>query len=59
MKIRMKYKKETKHTFVFEECNEEGVLTDNMFCRVPTLYIRKSALKTPAQYINLTLETEA
>lgn len=58
MKIRMKFKKATKHTFVFEECNEDGSEKDNFECSIPSLYVRKSAIREPAQFIHVTLECD-
>ncbi len=58
MKIRMKYKKSTKNTFVFEEIvpEDEGEL--KYVSSIPSLYIRKAALKGPAQIISVTVEVE-
>jgi hypothetical protein len=52
----MKFKKATKYTFVFEECNEDGTEKDIFSCSIPTLYIRKSAISGPAQYITVQVE---
>ena len=57
MKILMKFKKATKHTFVFNECDEDGKeLMSTAMASIPSLYIRKSAIKEPAQYITVTVE---
>jgi len=58
MKIRMKFKKATKHTFVFEECLADGKPADSMLAKIPSLYIRKNALSGPAQYITVIVEVE-
>lgn len=58
MKIRMKFKKATKHTFVFAEVLPDGREVDNEQAKIPSLYIRKSALPGPAQYITMTVEVE-
>ena len=58
MKIRMKFKKATKNTFVFEEINNQGEQVDSALARIPSLYIRKSALSGPAQIITVTVEVE-
>jgi hypothetical protein len=58
MKIRMKFKKATKNTFVFEEILEDGQVADPAMAKIPTLYVRKSALEGPAQIISVTVEVE-
>lgn len=51
IEITMKYKKSTKGTHVFEE-----VVDTDVPWSIPTLYIRKTALKEPAQEIKVTVE---
>jgi hypothetical protein len=58
MKIRMKYRKATKNTFVFDEVLADGREADKALATIPSLYIRKSALTKPAQYITVTVEIE-
>jgi hypothetical protein len=56
MKVYMKYKKSTLHKHVFEEVLADGRLADPASARIPTLYIRKSALPELAQDIVVTVE---
>ncbi len=58
MKIRMKYKKSTKNTFVFNEIDAMGNEVKSINAKIPSLYIRKTALKGPAQIITVTVEVE-
>ena len=57
MKIRMRFKKSTKGTHVFAQVDEDGRI-ETLNASIPTLYIRKSALKDPAKFINITVEIE-
>ena len=56
MKIWMKYKKATKHTFVFEQCDEMGNPVENLQAQIPSLYIRKHAIEGPLQHITVEVQ---
>ena len=56
MKVTMRYKKSTLHTHVFEEVLADGRPADANMAKIPSLYIRKSAMPELAQDIIVTVE---
>lgn len=51
MKIRMRYRKSTLHTYVYMEVDDMGAIASTP--SVPSLYIKQFALPTKPEYIEV------
>lgn len=56
IKITMRYRKSTPHTYVFEEVDMKRESLKPIVSSIPTLYIHKNALTELAQEIKVTVE---